>query len=115
MRALKRMAAAFAVAAVRAIAPERAGRQLPRHAAGARELLNEVAVELKNLLRRYPAAGLGLDADPGGGGDPVTMNIIEERRNEASLRIGKVGCRFRLTLPPSDAAVTDLGVIPCAP
>jgi outer membrane usher protein len=32
----------------------------------------------------------------------------------ASLRIGKVGCDFNLTLPATDAAVSDLGVIECS-
>jgi outer membrane usher protein len=33
----------------------------------------------------------------------------------ARLRIGKVHCDFELTIPPSEASQTDLGVIPCTP
>jgi outer membrane usher protein FimD/PapC len=34
---------------------------------------------------------------------------------QAKLRVGRVACDFRLMLPSSDAAVTDVGVIPCTP
>ncbi|MGZ4808405.1 MAG: fimbria/pilus outer membrane usher protein, partial [Thermoanaerobaculia bacterium] len=34
---------------------------------------------------------------------------------KARLRIGKVHCDFPLVLPPSEAGLTDLGVVSCAP
>ena len=34
---------------------------------------------------------------------------------KARLRIGRVHCDFPLVLPPSDAGLTDLGVVSCAP
>ncbi len=34
---------------------------------------------------------------------------------EATLRIGRVACDFRLNLPASQTAITDIGVIQCAP
>jgi outer membrane usher protein len=59
------------------------------------------------------------------GAEPETLSLgrsgefyvedLDAGTYEATLRIGKVACAFRLALPSTDAAVTDVGVIPCAP
>lgn len=59
------------------------------------------------------------------GGSPLTLSLgrngefyaedLVPGSHPARLLIGKVHCDFRLVIPTSDAATTDLGVIPCVP